>query len=300
LRDIEMPQTEIMLIVADPDRAFRLSFLPNNGIGLLRLEFMINNAIGIHPMALQQFDELKDEEAREKIEHLTRGYENKSDFFVERLAQGVATLAAEFEPTEENPMLGFRGASRYSHDLYRDGFELECRAMKMVREEMGLDNVKLMIPFCRTLEEGKKVIEIMEHFGLKRGQNGLEIYVMVEIPSNVVLAREFAEIFDGFSIGSNDLTQLALGLDRDSTIVSKLFDERNEAVKRLIAQAIRAAQQADIKIGLCGQAPSDIPEFAQFLVEEGISSISFNADALLPGLKNTKKAEQQMLAKAQE
>jgi pyruvate,water dikinase len=326
LRDIEMPQTEIMLIVADPDRAFRLSFLPNNGIGLLRLEFMINNAIGIHPMALQQFDELKDEEAREKIKHLTRGYENKSDFFVERLAQGVATLAAafypkdvivrmsdfktneyanliggqEFEPTEENPMLGFRGASRYSHDLYRDGFELECRAMKMVREEMGLDNVKLMIPFCRTLEEGKKVIEIMEHFGLKRGQNGLEIYVMVEIPSNVVLAREFAEIFDGFSIGSNDLTQLALGLDRDSTIVSKLFDERNEAVKRLIAQAIRAAQQADIKIGLCGQAPSDIPEFAQFLVEEGISSISFNADALLPGLKNTKKAEQQMLAKAQE
>lgn len=208
LRNIQMPETEIMLIVADPDKAFRLSFLPNNGIGLMRIEFIINNVIGIHPMALRRFDELKDQNAKEKIQHLTRGYEDKSDFFVERLAQGVATLAAafypkdvivrmsdfktneyanliggkEFEPTEENPMLGFRGASRYYHELYRDGFELECRAMKMVRDEMGLDNVKLMIPFCRTVEEGRKVVDIMEKFGLKRGNNGLEIYVMVEIP----------------------------------------------------------------------------------------------------------------------
>jgi pyruvate,water dikinase len=323
LRNIKMPETDVMLIVADPDKAFQLSFLPNNGIGLMRLEFMINNAIGIHPMALRRFDELKDLEAKEKIRHLTRGYADKSDFFVERLAQGVATLAAafypkdvivrlsdfktneyanliggrEFEPTEENPMLGFRGASRYYHELYRDGFELECRAMKMVRDEMGLDNVKLMIPFCRTVEEGRKVVDIMERFGLKQGKNGLEIYVMVEIPSNVILAEEFAEVFDGFSIGSNDLTQLTLGLDRDSVIVSDLFDERNEAVKRLIAQAIQAARAAGIKIGLCGQAPSDIPEFAQFLVEQGITSISFNPDALLQGIANINLAEKKILEK---
>ncbi|MDX1939337.1 MAG: phosphoenolpyruvate synthase [Saprospiraceae bacterium] len=323
LRNIQMPETEVMLIAGDPDKAFRLSFLPNNGIGLMRIEFIINNVIGIHPMALRRFDELKDPEAKEKIQHLTRGYANKSDFFVERLAQGVATLAAafypkdvivrmsdfktneyanllggkEFEPTEENPMLGFRGASRYYHELYRDGFELECRAMKMVRDEMGLDNAKLMIPFCRTVEEGEKVVEIMERFGLKRGENGLEIYVMVEIPSNVILAEAFAEVFDGFSIGSNDLTQLTLGLDRDSVIVSNLFDERNLAVKTLIAQAIRAARKAGIKIGLCGQAPSDLPEFAQFLVEQGISNISFNPDALLKGIENINLAEKKTLEK---
>ena len=320
LRQITMPKTEVMLIAGDPEKAFRLSFLPNNGIGLMRIEFIINNVIGIHPMALQRFDELKDLEAKEKIQHLTRGYADKSDFFVERLAQGVATLAAafypkdvivrmsdfktneyanliggkEFEPTEENPMLGFRGASRYYHELYRDGFELECRAMKMVRDEMGLDNVKLMIPFCRTVEEGRKVVDIMERFGLKQGSNGLEIYVMVEIPSNVILAEAFAEVFDGFSIGSNDLTQLTLGLDRDSVIVSNLFDERNPAVKTLIAQAIRAAQEAGIKIGLCGQAPSDLPEIAQFLVEQGISSISFNPDALLRGIENINLAEKKL------
>ncbi len=321
LRQITMPKTEVMLIAGDPEKAFRLSFLPNNGIGLMRIEFIINNVIGIHPMALQRFDELKDLEAKEKIQHLTRGYADKSDFFVERLAQGVATLAAafypkdvivrmsdfktneyanliggkEFEPTEENPMLGFRGASRYYHELYRDGFELECRAMKMVRDEMGLDNVKLMIPFCRTVEEGRKVLDIMESFGLKQGSNGLEIYVMVEIPSNVILAEAFAEVFDGFSIGSNDLTQLTLGLDRDSVIVSNLFDERNPAVKTLIAQAIRAAQEAGIKIGLCGQAPSDLPEIAQFLVEQGISSISFNPDALLRGIENINLAEKKTI-----
>ncbi len=317
LRQVKMPKTEVMLIAGDPEKAFRLSFLPNNGIGLMRIEFIINNVIGIHPMALRRFDTLKDLEAKEKIQHLTRGYANKSDFFVERLAQGVSMLAAafhpkdvivrmsdfktneyanliggkEFEPTEENPMLGFRGASRYYHELYRDGFELECRAMKMVRDEMGLDNVKLMIPFCRTVEEGRKVVDIMERFGLKRGVNGLEIYVMVEIPSNVVLAEEFAKVFDGFSIGSNDLTQLTLGLDRDSVIVSNLFDERNPAVKTLIAQAIHAAREAGIKIGLCGQAPSDLPEIAQFLVEQGISSISFNPDALLRGIENINLAE---------
>lgn len=320
LRQITMPKTEVMLIAGDPEKAFRLSFLPNNGIGLMRIEFIINNVIGIHPMALRRFDGLKDLEAKEKIRHLTRGYADKSDFFVERLAQGVATLAAafypkdvivrmsdfktneyanliggkEFEPTEENPMLGFRGASRYYHELYRDGFELECRAMKMVRDEMGFDNVKLMIPFCRTVEEGRKVVDIMERFGLKQGNNGLEIYVMVEIPSNVILAEAFAEVFDGFSIGSNDLTQLTLGLDRDSVIVSNLFDERNLAVKTLIAQAIRAARKAGIKIGLCGQAPSDLPEIAQFLVEEGISSISFNPDALLRGMENINLAEKKL------
>lgn len=324
LRHIDMPNTHVMLIVADPDKAFRLSFLPNNGIGLMRLEFMINNAIGIHPMALRKFEELKDSEAKAKIEHLTRGYDNKADFFVERLAQGVATLAAafypkevivrmsdfktneyanllggrQFEPDEENPMIGFRGASRYYHPMYQDGFELECRAMKMVRDEMGLTNVKLMIPFCRTVEEGKQVLEMMEKFGLKRGKNGLEVYMMVEIPSNVILAAEFAQIFDGFSIGSNDLTQLTLGLDRDSVIISNLFDERNAAVKKLIAQTIEAAQSAGIPVGLCGQAPSDIPEFAQFLVEEGISSISFNPDALLKGIENINIAEQQLLVSA--
>lgn len=319
LRTVQMPDTQVMLIAGDPDKAFRLSFLPNNGIGLMRLEFIINNAIGIHPMALRKFDELKDLEAKEKIQHLTRGYENKADFFVERLAQGVATLAAaffpkdvivrmsdfktneyanllggrQFEPEEENPMIGFRGASRYYHPLYQDGFELECRAMKMVRDEMGLTNIKLMIPFCRTVEEGKQVLAMMEKFGLKRGKNGLEVYMMVEIPSNVVLAEEFAQIFDGFSIGSNDLTQLTLGLDRDSVIISNLFDERNDAVKKLIAQTIHAALEAGIKVGLCGQAPSDMPAFAQFLVEEGISSISFNPDALLKGIENINIAEQQ-------
>ena len=197
----------------------------------------------------------------------------------------------QFEPEEENPMIGFRGASRYYNPLYKDGFELECKAMKMVREEMGFENVKLMIPFCRTVEEGKKVIKTMNEFGLEQGKNKLEVYVMVEIPSNVLMAEEFAEVFDGFSIGSNDLTQLTLGLDRDSSLVSGLFSEKNPAVMTLITRAIEVAKERKIKIGLCGQAPSDMPEFAQFLVEEGIDSISFNADALLKGIENMLAAE---------
>jgi pyruvate,water dikinase len=199
-----------------------------------------------------------------------------------------------FEPSEENPMLGLRGASRYYNDLYREGFRLECEAMRVVRDEMGLTNVKLMIPFCRTVEEGKKVIDLMQEFGLRQGQNGLEIFTMIEIPSNVILADEFATVFDGFSIGSNDLTQLTLGLDRDSELVSDIFDENNDAVKKLISQVIKTANENQTVIGLCGQAPSDFPEFAHFLVSEGIDSISFNPDALLLGLDNIRQAEKEL------
>lgn len=317
ISNLKMPKTAPMLILGDPSLAFQQSFLPNRGVGLLRMEFMITHHIQVHPLALTRFEQLKDEKVKAEITQLTRHYRDKKDFFVDKLAQGVATLAAafypqdvivrmsdfksneyanliggkQFEPNEENPMIGFRGASRYYSPLYKDGFALECRAMKKVREEMGFNNVKLMIPFCRTVEEGKKVVETMREFGLERGKNGLEIYVMVEIPSNVLMAEEFAEVFDGFSIGSNDLTQLTLGLDRDSALVSNLFNEKNPAVMRLIASAIRTARRKGIKIGLCGQAPSDMPEFAQFLVNEGIDSISFNADALLKGIENMVEAE---------
>ncbi|HRH66240.1 MAG TPA: phosphoenolpyruvate synthase [Bacteroidia bacterium] len=317
LKHIKMPATAPMMILGDPDQAFRLSFYPNKGIGLMRLEFIINNAIRIHPMALVKFDELKDEKAKTEIAELTFLYPDKKLFFVDKLAQAVSTIAAafypkdvivrmsdfktneyanllggkQFEPEEENPMLGFRGASRYYHEKYREGFRLECLAMKKVREEMGFTNVKLMIPFCRTVEEGKKVVTLMEEFGLKRGEHHLEIYVMAEIPSNVIQAHEFAKVFDGFSIGSNDLTQLTLGLDRDSSIVNELFDENNPSVKRLIASVIHDAHKAGVKIGLCGQAPSDFPEFAHFLIEQGIDSISYNPDALLRGMENMVKAE---------
>jgi pyruvate,water dikinase len=271
-------------------------------------------------MALVRYKELKDEAAKAKIDELTNHHQNKEDYFVEKLAHSVATIAAaffpkdvivrmsdfktneyanliggsDFEPKEENPMLGFRGASRYYNPRYREGFGLECKAMKMVRDNMGLNNVKLMIPFCRTLEEGRKVLAIMEEYGLKQGENYLEVYVMAEIPSNVILAKEFAQIFDGFSIGSNDLTQLTLGIDRDSSTVSELFDENNDAAKAMIAMVIKAAKEAGKKIGLCGQAPSDFPEFAQFLVEQGIDSISFNPDAFLQGIKNIVIAEKQL------
>lgn len=317
ISNLKMPKTAPMLILGDPSLAFQQSFLPNRGVGLLRMEFMITHHIEVHPLALTRFEQLKDEKVRQQISHLTRHYRDKKDFFVDKLAQGVATIAAafhpndvivrmsdfksneyanlvggkQFEPNEENPMIGFRGASRYYSPLYKDGFALECKAMKRVREEMGFNNVKLMIPFCRTVEEGKQVIETMREFGLEQGQNGLEIYVMVEIPSNVLMAEEFADLFDGFSIGSNDLTQLTLGLDRDSALVSGLFNEKNPAVMRLIATAIRTARRKGIKIGLCGQAPSDMPEFAQFLVNEGINSISFNADALIKGIENMVEAE---------
>ena len=317
--EITMPNTQAKLILADPERAFQLSFYPNNGVGLLRMEFIITHMVKVHPMALIKFDELKDLEAKKVISELTRNYSKKEEYFVDQLSQGIASMAAafypkevivrmsdfktneyanliggkQFEPEEENPMLGFRGASRYYHDLYRDGFLLECKALKKVREEMGLDNVKLMIPFCRTVEEGKKVVSLMAENGLKRGENGTEIYVMVEIPSNVLLLEEFAKVFDGFSIGSNDLTQLTLGIDRDSQLISSLFDENNEAPKQMIALAIEKANKAGKKIGLCGQAPSDFPEFAAFLVQAGISSISFNPDALLQGIENINKAEKE-------
>ena len=305
--------TEVMLIVADPDKAFQLSFYPNDGVGLMRIEFIITHFIKAHPMALVKFDELKDENTKREIEELTHHYPNKERFFIDKLAQGIATIAAaffpkdvivrmsdfksneyanlvggkEFEPVEENPMLGFRGASRYYSPLYKPGFRLECEAIRQVRYEMGLTNVKVMIPFCRTPEEGEKVIKTMKEFGLDRTIDpALEIYVMAEIPSNVLLADEFAKLFDGFSIGSNDLTQLTLGIDRDSSLVADLFDEKNAAARMMIATMISKAKDLGIKIGLCGQAPSDFLEFAQFLVENGIDSISFNADALLKGIEN--------------
>ena len=307
LANLQRPRTKIMMNVGNPEEAFRLSFLPNDGVGLAREEFIISNSIRIHPKALLDYARLNDPDVKEEIDRLTVGYDDKPGFFVERLAQGVAMIAAAFhpndviirmsdfktneyanlvggrpyEPTEENPMIGFRGASRYYDPRYRDGFALECRAMKKVRDEMGLTNLKIMIPFCRTVEEARRVLAEMEKNGLKRGENGLEIYVMCEIPSNVLLAKELAEVFDGFSIGSNDLTQLTLGVDRDSEIVAHIFDERNPAVMRSIASVIRDAKAAGRKIGICGQAPSDYPEFARFLVECGIDSISLNPDAVL-------------------
>lgn len=316
--------TEVMMIVADPDQAFKLSFYPNDGIGLMRLEFIVTHFVQIHPMALINYAQLKDVAVKAKIDELTQGYTDKKQYFIERLSQGIATIAAAFypkdvivrmsdfktneyanliggtlfEPVEENPMLGFRGASRYYNDLYREGFILECEAIKKVRNEMGLKNVTVMIPFCRTVEEGRKVVAVMEANGLDRQLDPtLEIYMMAEIPSNVILAEEFARIFDGFSIGSNDLTQLVLGVDRDSSIISNIFNEQDPAVKQMIASVIRKAKQGGIKIGLCGQAPSDIPAFAQFLVEQGISSISFNPDALLKGIENINRAEKQLLVK---
>ena len=316
--NIKKPETtEVMMIVGDPDKAFKLSFYPNDGVGLMRLEFIITNTVQIHPMALVKFNELTDESVKKKIEKLTHHYPDKEKYFVDKLSQGVATIAAafypkdvivrmsdfktneyanliggkDFEPQEENPMLGFRGASRYYNDRYREGFKLECEAIRKVRDDMGLTNVKVMIPFCRTVEEGNKVIAVMKKYGLEQGVNNLEIYVMAEIPSNVIFAEKFAKIFDGFSIGSNDLTQLTLGIDRDSSIINDLFDEENEAPKEMIATVIKKAKEAGVKIGLCGQAPSDIPAFAKFLVEQGIDSISFNPDALLKGMKNINQAE---------
>lgn len=308
---------DVMMILGDPEKAFRLSFYPSKGIGLMRMEFIITHAIRVHPMALVRFDTLKDAAAKEEIAALTFQYPDKRDYFTDKLSQGIATIAAafyprevivrmsdfktneyanllggkEFEPQEENPMLGFRGASRYYNERYQEGFGLECKAIRIVREEMGLTNVQVMIPFCRTVAEGQKVLQVMEEFGLARGRKGLKVLVMAEIPSNVLLADEFADIFDGFSIGSNDLTQLTLGVDRDSSIVSALFSEQNKAAKKMISMVIREAKKKGVHIGLCGQAPSDFPEFATFLAEQGIDSISFNPDALLKGIENINQAE---------
>lgn len=307
VRNLKRPATMVMMNLANPEEAFKLSMIPNDGVGLARMEFIVTNYIKIHPLALVNFDTLADPLAKAEIGRITAGYTDKPGFFIDQLAQGVGMLAAAFypkdvilrlsdfktneyanliggrafEPNEENPMIGFRGASRYYHPLYQEGFALECRAVKKVRDEMGLTNLKLMIPFCRTIAEGLKVQEEMAKHGLKRGENGLEIYVMCEIPSNVILAAEFCEIFDGFSIGSNDLTQLILGVDRDSEIVAPIFDERNPAVKSMIAQVIATCRAKGSKIGICGQAPSDYPEFARFLVEQGIHSISLNPDTVL-------------------
>jgi pyruvate,water dikinase len=316
-RNITMPKTQPMLILADPDKALKYSFYPNKGVGLMRLEFVITNAIRVHPMALIKYDELTDQNVKNEIAELTDQYPNKKAYFVDKLSQAVGTIAAAFYPKdvivrmsdfksneyanllggkqfeleEENPMIGFRGASRYYNERYKEGFSLECEAMKLVRDVMGFKNVKLMIPFCRTVEEGQKVVALMESFGLKRGEEGLEIYVMAEIPSNVILAEEFSQVFDGFSIGSNDLTQLTLGIDRDSNIISDLFDENNAAVKFMIERVIKTAKRCGVKIGLCGQAPSDQLEFAAFLVKCGIDSISYNPDSLLKGIENMNKAE---------
>ncbi|MEI6529307.1 MAG: phosphoenolpyruvate synthase [Candidatus Falkowbacteria bacterium] len=310
IKNLKKPKTKIMMNIGEPDLAFSTSFIPNDGVGLARLEFIINNYIKIHPLALINYNKIKDPIVKKKIDELTAGYKNKSQYFVDRLAQGMARICAafypkdvivrlsdfktneyanliggkEYEPIESNPMIGFRGASRYYSPLFLPAFKLECQAIKKVREEMGLKNLKVMVPFCRTVEEGKKVQEIMAANGLKRGLNGLEIYVMAEIPANIILAEKFCHIFDGFSIGSNDLTQLTLGIDRDSggTLeVAGVSNEKNEAVKELIKTLIKTAKKYRRKVGICGQGPSDFPDFAEFLVEQGIDSISLNPDTVI-------------------
>ncbi len=307
LHDSQRPTTKIMVNLANPEMAFSLSKIPNDGVGLARMEFIINSFIKIHPMALVHPERITDGNVKEKIDALTFGYENKKDYFVDKLAEGVGTIAAAFypkpvvvrmsdfktneyasllgghyfEPEEENPMIGFRGASRYYDDKYREGFALECRAMKQVRDEMGLTNLIIMIPFCRRVDEGERVLEEMAKHGLRRGENGLEIYVMCEIPNNVLLIDEFSKLFDGFSIGSNDLTQLTLGVDRDSTLLAHDFDERDRGVMKIISMAIQGAKRNQRHSGICGQAPSDYPEFAEFLVREGIDSISLTPDSVM-------------------
>ncbi|MBE9197152.1 pyruvate, water dikinase [Synechocystis sp. LEGE 06083] len=308
LSNIPRTKTQILMNVGNPEQAFGFASYPADGVGLARLEFIIANHIKAHPLALMKFDELEDPVAKAEIAQLTKLYAgDRPQFFVDKLAHGIAMIAAafypkpvvvrmsdfksneyanllggrQFEPKEENPMIGWRGASRYYDPNYREAYALECQALKRVRDDMGLTNVIPMIPFCRTPDEGRKVIAEMAKHGLKQGENGLEIYVMCELPSNVILADEFSQVFDGFSIGSNDLTQLTLGLDRDSSLVAHLFDERNQGVKRMVKMAIETAKANGRKIGICGQAPSDYPEFAEFLVELGIDSISLNPDSVL-------------------
>jgi pyruvate, water dikinase len=317
LDKVPKTRTRTMMNIASPAAAFRWWRLPCEGIGLARMEFIINNVIKIHPMALVQVEAIEDKGTRQHIEALTRGYPDKATYFVEQLARGIAKIAASqypepvivrmsdfktneyadliggktFEPAEENPMLGFRGAARYYSERYREGFALECRAIKKVREEIGLDNVIVMIPFCRTVEEADKVLETMAEYGLVRGESGLQVYVMCEVPSNVVLADEFAMRFDGFSIGSNDLTQLVLGIDRGASDLAHLFDERNAAVTQMIQRVIAAAHQAGCKVGICGEAPSNYPDFAAFLVDAGIDSISLSPDSVIAGKQVIAKAE---------
>lgn len=322
LNNLPKTKTPILMNVASPEGAFDFSFLPNAGVGLAREEFIINNYISIHPLALIRFNEIKqkDPELAEIIEDKTFGYENKEEYYVKKLSYGIAKIAAAFypkpvivrfsdfksneyanliggkyfEPEEENPMIGFRGASRYYSEFFKPAFGLECKAILRVRNKMGLKNVIVMVPFCRTPEEAKKVLEVIEEYGLKKGENGLQVYVMCELPSNVILADQFAEYFDGFSIGSNDLTQLTLGLDRDSSLVAHLYDERNEAVKRMIAQVIKVAKEKGKKIGICGQGPSDFPDFAQFLVEQSIDTISINPDSIIKTTKAIYEIEKKL------
>lgn len=322
LDNLPRTKTQILMNVGNPEEAFSLSAIPCDGVGLARLEFIIANHIKAHPLALIKFDELEDESVKREIAELTALYPHKPDFFTDKLAHGIGMIAAafypnpvivrmsdfksneyanllggrQFEPKEENPMIGWRGASRYYDPNYREAYALECKALKRVRDDMGLTNVVPMIPFCRTPDEGRKVLAEMEKHGLKKGVNGLQIYVMCELPSNVIFADEFAEVFDGFSIGSNDLTQLTLGLDRDSALVAHIFDERNEAVKRMVQIAIKAAKKYNRKIGICGQAPSDYPEFARFLVELGIDSMSLNPDSVIKTILDIAKMEESNVA----
>ena len=320
IKGLSRPKTKIMMNVGEPEQSFGFSFIPNDGVGLAREEFIINNYIKIHPLALIHYSRLGDKKVKKQIDKITIGYKNKVGFYVDKLAEGIARIAAafypkdvivrfsdfktneyanliggrQFEPREDNPMIGWRGASRYYSPAFRPAFDLECRALKKVRNEMGLDNVIAMVPFCRTVEEGEKVLKIIDEHELRRPQKGikpLKVYVMCEIPSNVVLAEEFARLFDGFSIGSNDLTQLALGLDRDSNLVAHIFNEKNEAVKRLVSRVIKIAHKYKKKIGICGQAPSDFPEFARFLVEQKIDSISLNPDTVIKTTLDILKTE---------
>jgi len=320
LADLPEIDTPVMMNVASPDVAFQYAHYPNKGVGLAREEFVINNYIKVHPMALLKHEELGDEELTAHIKDITRGYKDGEDFFIEKLSYGIGKIAAAFyphkvivrfsdfktneyynmpggkyfEPTEENPMIGWRGASRYYSKAYKEAFGMECRAIKKVREVMGLDNVVVMIPFCRTVNELMMVYETMNEYGLQRGENGLEVYLMAEIPSNVILAEQFGKYIDGFSIGSNDLTQLVLGLDRDSSLVASLYNERNDAVRNTISSLIKTAKRMKVKVGICGQGPSDYPDFAQFLVEEGIDSISVTPDSFMKTVQAIKQIEDQL------
>jgi len=320
LDEIKTPKTKIMMNIGSPEQAFEQSFIPNEGVGLAREEFIINSWIRIHPKALMHYDEIKDATVKAKIDELTYGYDNKTDFFVQKLAEGVGLIGAafypkkvivrlsdfksneyanliggkDFEPKEDNPMIGWRGASRYYSDEYKEAFSLECAAILKVRNEFGLTNVEVMIPFPRTVEEAKKVIATMAEYGLRQGENGLKVIGMCEIPSNVILAEEFLEVFDGFSIGTNDLTQLILGVDRDSELVANVYDERNEAVKKMVKQVIEIANSKGKYIGICGQAPSDYVEFAEFVVQCGIQTMSLNPDTVIKTTLAINKLEQKL------
>lgn len=320
LSTLAMPRTHLMLNIGNPDSAFQTRSLPNDGVGLARMEFIVAEHIRAHPMALIHPERIDDNSTREAIRQLTRSYPSPADYFVLRLSEGVGMIAAAFfpkpvivrmsdfktneyasllggrwfEPEEANPMIGFRGASRYTHPAYAEGFALECRAMHRVREDMGLTNVKLMIPFCRRVSEAQDVLRAMAAHGLERGRNGLEVYVMCEIPNNVIQIDAFSKLFDGFSIGSNDLTQLVLGVDRDSDIVSFDFDERDPGVLEMIRMTIEGGKRNGRHVGICGQAPSDYPEMASYLVEQGIDSISLNPDSIIRTMRNLVEVERRL------